>query len=145
MDSSQIPARQSLAQDWLDALRYWLGGRRGLMVLAGLVAVAGIAFNWSWLMAVGIAPLLLSALPCVAMCAIGLCASKMAGRSCSVEPDGARAPMPEVAERVTATVEPSSVRAAPARSDVPALSEETVAADAAAIETERHPALKEGN
>ena len=40
------------------------------------------AFNWSWLAAAGIAPLLLTALPCVAMCALGLCMNKVTGGSC---------------------------------------------------------------
>ena len=35
--------------------------------------------------AAGIAPLLLSALPCVAMCALGLCMRGMGGRSCSAD------------------------------------------------------------
>jgi hypothetical protein len=29
--------------------------------------------NWGWLTAVGAAPILLSLLPCAAMCALGLC------------------------------------------------------------------------
>ncbi len=32
----------------------------------------GVAFNWSWLVAVGVAPLILAVLPCVAMCGLGL-------------------------------------------------------------------------
>src|SRR5918996_2745884 len=69
----------SLAQDWLRALRYWLRGRYGVIVLIGLALAIGAALNWSWLVAVGIAPLLLTMLPCAAMCAIGLCANKMLG------------------------------------------------------------------
>lgn len=45
----------------------------------------GIGYNWSWLVAAGIAPLLLSVLPCVAMCALGLCMSRMNGRSCHAD------------------------------------------------------------
>ena len=71
-------APTSLAQDWLAAIRHHLGGRRALLVLGGAVVVAGLWFNWSWLVAAGIAPLLLSALPCVAMCALGFC---MIGRT----------------------------------------------------------------
>ena len=43
--------------------------------------VAGIAFNWGWLVAAGVAPLLLSVLPCVAMCALGICMHRMTGGS----------------------------------------------------------------
>ena len=80
----EIPER-SLIGDVLYAARYYLGGRRGLWILAGVALVAGAAFNWSWLVAVGIAPIVIAVLPCVAMCALGLCMNKMAGRSCASE------------------------------------------------------------
>jgi hypothetical protein len=73
----------SLTRDLLYAARYYLGGRRGLIALAALALVSGLALNWSWLVAAGIAPLLLGVLPCVAMCALGLCMNRMAGKSCS--------------------------------------------------------------
>jgi uncharacterized membrane protein YadS len=57
-------------------------GRRALIGLAAAIVVLGLALNWSWLVAAGIAPLLLSALPCAAMCALGLCMGRMGGRSC---------------------------------------------------------------
>src|SRR3546814_10971493 len=63
--------------------RYYLGGRRGLLILAGLAVAAGLALNWSWLVAVGIAPILIAVLPCLAMCALGLCMSRAGGKSCS--------------------------------------------------------------
>jgi hypothetical protein len=87
MTTTELPPAKeaSLGHDVLDAARYYLGGRRGLVVLAAAVVVAGLAFNWSWLVAAGIAPLLVAALPCVAMCALGLCMSRMTGRSCSTD------------------------------------------------------------
>jgi len=66
-------------------VRPYFTGRRGLLLLAAIALVAGAALNWGWLVAAGIAPLLLTALPCVAMCALGLCANKMMGKSCSTE------------------------------------------------------------
>lgn len=75
----------SLTQGLLYALRYWLGGRRGLIAAAILAVVGGVVLNWGWLAAAGIAPLILAVLPCVAMCAFGLCANKMGGKSCSNE------------------------------------------------------------
>jgi hypothetical protein len=81
-----------LAQDWLPALRYWLRGRNGVITLVVLTVVIGAALNWRWLVVVGVAPLLLAVAPCVAMCALGLCASKMAGRSCSTEANPIGAP-----------------------------------------------------
>ena len=61
-------------------LRAILRSRIGLVSLAGAVIVSGLAFNWSWLVAAGIAPLLISVLPCAAMCALGLCMTQMKGR-----------------------------------------------------------------
>ena len=66
----------SLTQDLLRTIRYYLGSRRGVMVLAGIAIVGGLTFNWSWLVAAGIAPILISVLPCAAMCAIGVCCVK---------------------------------------------------------------------
>jgi hypothetical protein len=97
MDTSQRAAaeKSSLAQEWLGALRYWLGGRRGLIGLAVVLGLAAIALNWGWLVAVGIAPLLLAFAPCAAMCALGLCASRMGGGSCSTETNPVAAPKPD--------------------------------------------------
>lgn len=87
--------KPSLAQDWLNALRYWVRGRNGVIALIVLAAVIGAALNWSWLVAVGIAPLLMAVLPCAAMCALGLCMNKMAGRSCSTETNPVVAAQPD--------------------------------------------------
>ena len=73
----------SLAQDWLSALRYWLRGWRGPIIFVVVIGLATIGLSWSWLVAVGIAPLLLAFAPCAAMCALGLCASRMGGGSCA--------------------------------------------------------------
>ena len=45
----------------------------GVLVLGAGVLFAGIALNWSWLVAAGIAPILLSTLPCLVMCGLGVC------------------------------------------------------------------------
>ncbi len=84
---SAAPAGSSLIREWLYALRYWLGGRTGVIVSLGLLAAVGLVLGWSWLVAVGIAPLLVAVLPCAAMCALGVCASRLGGRSCSSEAD----------------------------------------------------------
>lgn len=98
MDASQTSgtAAPSLARDLAHAAGYYLGGRRGLLIVAATIVVAGAALNWSWLTAVGIAPLLVSLLPCVAMCALGLCMSRMGG-SCSPQdsaPNARALPVP---------------------------------------------------
>jgi len=75
----------SLGRDILHAVRCYLRGWRGPAVLAAVVAAAGLAFGWSWLMAAGVAPLLLSVLPCAAMCALGLCMNRLTGKQCSTD------------------------------------------------------------
>ncbi len=88
MTESRSPpqsAETSLTRDVLARARYHLSTRRGIIVLAAVAVVAGLTFNWSWLVAAGIAPILLSLLPCAAMCALGLCMTRMGGRSCSTD------------------------------------------------------------
>ena len=68
---------RSLARDILDAARYYLGGRRTLFILAIVLIVGGIALNWGWLVAAGLAPIIIAVLPCAVMCALGLCMPKM--------------------------------------------------------------------
>ena len=80
---SKSAGRLSLAQTTRALLSHYLGNRRVLAVLAVAVIGAGLALNWSWLIPVGIAPILLALAPCAAMCALGLCMSKMGGKSCS--------------------------------------------------------------
>ncbi|RWB96366.1 MAG: hypothetical protein EOQ57_27030 [Mesorhizobium sp.] len=63
----------------------YLGGRGGLIAAGVVIVVAGLAVNWSWLVAAGVAPVLLSLLPCAAMCALGVCMHGMTGRSSSTE------------------------------------------------------------
>jgi hypothetical protein len=61
----------------LGVLRGFTRDRRVLIAAGVLALVLGAAFNWSWLIAVGVAPVLLAVLPCAAMCALGLCAMSM--------------------------------------------------------------------
>ena len=63
----------SLTRDVVHAARYYLGSRRGLLILATMAIVSGLVFNWSWLVAAGLAPVLISTLPCLIMCAFGVC------------------------------------------------------------------------
>lgn len=51
----------------------FLSSRRNLLIVALIVVGAGIAFNWSWLTAFGVAPLILSLAPCAIMCVTGFC------------------------------------------------------------------------
>ncbi|RWA63412.1 hypothetical protein [Mesorhizobium sp.] len=83
------PGRRSI-------VRSTLGGRRGLIAGGVAIVVAGLAFNWSWLVAAGIAPVLLSVLPCVAMCALSLCMNRMTACSTENVPSGEDADGPEI-------------------------------------------------
>jgi hypothetical protein len=109
--------KPSLAQDWLNALRYWLRGRNGVIALIVLAVVIGAALNWSWLVAAGIAPLLITVLPCAAMCALGLCMNSMAGGSCSTETRSVELPKPDA--RVAAALEAGERSPAPLLTDTP--------------------------
>jgi hypothetical protein len=77
----------SLSRDILAASKYGIYrlrtrlGTRGLVILGAAVIAAGLALNWGWLVAIGVAPLLLTALPCIAMCALGLCMMPKGGKS----------------------------------------------------------------
>lgn len=77
------PQVTTLGQDLWALTRYWLRGRRGPLIIGGGVALGGVVFGWSWLVAAGIAPILLGVLPCVAMCALGLCMNRTGEKSCS--------------------------------------------------------------
>ncbi|MDQ2805289.1 MAG: hypothetical protein M3Y41_22395 [Pseudomonadota bacterium] len=51
----------------------------------GVIAAAAV-WQWSWLVAIGVAPLLLSVAPCAAMCGLGLCMHHMGSRACTPAP-----------------------------------------------------------
>lgn len=61
----------------LNVARHYLSNRWIVLALGSLVIMIGAVLNWSWLVAIGIAPILLALVPCAAMCALGLCAMKM--------------------------------------------------------------------
>lgn len=79
------PVQNSLASDALSAARYYLGTRFGLLAIATLALGIGAYSSWGWLVAAGIAPLLLTFAPCAVMCALGLCT--MGGKSKSPSDD----------------------------------------------------------
>lgn len=70
-------------RDYLRTILVFLARPRVAVAFAVAALVAGAALNWSWLAAAGIAPLLVTALPCLAMCGLGLCMSKMQGQACA--------------------------------------------------------------
>ncbi len=67
-------------------LRSWIGDRR-LLAVAGLAVIGtGLALGWGWLAAVGVAPLIVSAAPCLVMCALGVCMMGRGHQACSSQP-----------------------------------------------------------
>lgn len=67
--SEPRPASRTIASQ----LRERLGRRSALLLIGSVAVLAGAFYSWDWLVALGVAPLLLGVLPCVAMCALGLC------------------------------------------------------------------------
>jgi hypothetical protein len=61
-----------------DVVRSWLRDRRVLAGAGLVIGGSGLALGWGWLTAIGVAPLIASAAPCLVMCAVGVC---MMGRS----------------------------------------------------------------
>jgi hypothetical protein len=76
----------SFLRNFLSRGRNYLPGQRGLIVLVFAVIAAIVALNWSWLIAVGVAPILATLAPCTVMCTLGLCMNKSGSTSCSRDP-----------------------------------------------------------
>lgn len=56
-------------------------GRSTALLLAGLTLLA-LYSGWDWLVATGVATLLIAVAPCLVMCGLGLCMHRFAGRNC---------------------------------------------------------------
>jgi hypothetical protein len=88
MQSIEIakPPSGSPTHDRIGAFRSWIGDRRVLAVAVLAVSATGLALGWDRLTAVGIPPLIVSAAPCLIMCAVGLCMMGRNHQSCSSQP-----------------------------------------------------------
>ena len=84
------PARKSIRP-----LRSWLTSPRGMIVLAIVLVGGGLALGWSWLVAAGIAPLILSLAPCLAMCAVGACMMGKGAHASGAKPGAAEKTEPQ--------------------------------------------------
>lgn len=71
LDAAAAPRRAPVS-----ILPRWLSRRRALILAAVAVAAAGAWLGWPWLVAAGIAPILVVLAPCAVMCAVGACAMK---------------------------------------------------------------------
>src|SRR3546814_11797521 len=67
-DSSET----TLTQELFNAIRYYLGGLRGLIIIATVQVIAGLALNRSWLVPAGFPPFLLACIPSLVLCALAL-------------------------------------------------------------------------
>ncbi len=65
-------ARESPREACAPSSRLIRGGGRFWLVLVAVAVVAGAAFNWSWLVAIGVAPLLLTLLPCLTVARVSV-------------------------------------------------------------------------
>lgn len=75
LPQSTTTTEPSLGRDLLYAARYYLGNRWVLVALGSFAAATGLYFGgWGWLVAAGLAPIVLSTLPCLVMCVFGVCA-----------------------------------------------------------------------
>jgi hypothetical protein len=64
----------SLGRDVSYVVRHPLRNRWTLVALASLAVTLGLYFGgWAWLVAAGLAPIILSTLPCLIMCGLGVC------------------------------------------------------------------------
>ncbi len=106
-NTTQIAAAQvpeaSLGQEWLRLLRYRLGDRRILIAIAAALFTAAIVFNWQWLVAAGLASLIVGVLPCVAMCAVGVCAMGRGNAACGKNETGKEANQPSSVRQLPAS------------------------------------------
>lgn len=55
----------------------WLSPRNLLIGALVLGGAGALFFGWNWLVAAGFGSLIVGVLPCLAMCALGICASRM--------------------------------------------------------------------
>ena len=75
------PGQNSLARNLTSVARSVLSNRFGLLAIAaGAIGLTAYS-SWGWLVALGLAPLLLSVAPCVAMCALGMCTMGMKSKA----------------------------------------------------------------
>ena len=71
--------------------QYMPFGQWGWLVTALATIGLGLALNWGWFVAIGLAPLILAFAPCVVMCAVGVCAMG-GGKKCADKDDPAALP-----------------------------------------------------
>ena len=73
------PAVDTVSTECCAAPRsFW--SRPRILAVAGTAALGGGAWlGWDWLVALGVAPILIAVGPCLLMCGAGLCVGKLFG------------------------------------------------------------------
>jgi hypothetical protein len=86
----------------------WMQGPRKWWLFAALaLAVAGgLTFGWETLVVMGIAPILLSLLPCLVMCGLGLCMMKCKDKTAKTTDASTAASVQAKESQVTAAASP---------------------------------------
>jgi hypothetical protein len=85
---SSTTDERSPGRDVLSAARFYLVNRWTLLALgSGLAVGLGLYLGgWGWLVAIGAAPIILSTLPCLIMCGLGVCFMCRPGNKESASP-----------------------------------------------------------
>lgn len=74
----------------LNLARHYLGNRWVLLAVGVLAIILGLTFGgWGWLVAAGLAPIILSTVPCLVMCGFGICMMCRSGKKESASAPGA--------------------------------------------------------
>jgi hypothetical protein len=66
-------AQSDSAATTAQRIRSWALSPQGLTITGIAAVVVGLTLSWSWVVALGVAPLILALGPCLVMCALGLC------------------------------------------------------------------------
>ena len=94
----------------------WLSSRNIVIGALVLGAAGGLFFGWNWLVAAGFASIIIGLAPCLVMCGLGLCMSRM-GKKDAVQSTTASLPPKEAdvqSAAPAASAEPSAPPAAEA-------------------------------
>ena len=109
MDNARELEANNTTRDGTQA--FPLGGRLNRRTTLIALTVAGVAsglfLGWDWLVAAGLAPLLFAVLPCAAMCALGLCATRLGQKNACAGSGETSAPKAPDGPVATLTAHPS--------------------------------------
>jgi hypothetical protein len=91
--SNSIP-ETSPSADILRYMRYRLRGRRGMVIAGTALGAPALWFGWPWLVAAGLAPILIAVAPCAVICVVGVCTMKACGTKNATDASSAPLPRP---------------------------------------------------